>query len=119
MVILHNLVGASFIRGKMFIDPASYELAGIFDGARLDPFLHHTQGDLAKAKRAYVWNANLAARYIARTGFVEVGLRNILDESLVELTGSDRWWDDLYDRLAPLSQRSIDKTLRQRVFDDW
>ncbi|MCQ4627854.1 hypothetical protein KBX17_08585 [Corynebacterium sp. CCUG 65737] len=101
----------------MALDPASFDFEGVFSESRLEPFLRHTNDDLAKAKRAYAWNAGIASRYIARTGFVEVGLRNILDESMVALTGFDRWWDASYEDLAPFTQRSVDKTLRQRAFE--
>ncbi|TVS21327.1 hypothetical protein EKI50_10280 [Corynebacterium sanguinis] len=56
----------------------------------------HTENDVIKAQRAYMWNAAVASRYLTRTGFVEVGLRNILDGSLTHITGSDHWWEDCY-----------------------
>ena len=84
----------------MDLDPAQLELDVLFGTGRMEPFMHHTRNDIAKAQRAYVWNAAVASRYLTRVGFVEVGLRNILDGSLVHITGSDRWWEDFYPKLS-------------------
>ena len=99
------------------MDPAELELDVLFGDGRMDPFMLHTENDVIKAQRAYMWNAAVASRYLTRTGFVEVGLRNILDGSLTHITGSDHWWEDCYTEFSPHCQKSINKTLSHKVYE--
>lgn len=117
-VIIITTWSALYFRGVsgMDLDPAQLELDVLFGAGRMDPFMHRTRNDIAKAQRAYIWNAAVASKYLARVGFVEVGLRNILDGSLVHITGSDRWWEDFYPKLSQYCQKSIDRTLQYNDF---
>jgi hypothetical protein len=53
---------------------------------RMDPYLK-VAPDLDEALRLYIWNARVAASFLATLGHVEVLVRNALDKALREWTG--------------------------------
>lgn len=94
-------------------DPANLELDIIYGDARMRPFLEVARGDMRIAHRLYMWNTALSARILCRASFVEIGLRNYLDGSLVELTDSDTWWETHYQRFSDYTRSAIDSTRRK------
>lgn len=69
-------------------------LLAAFSPARMEPYLKHCNGDVAKAFRLYAWNVEVSAALSGPLGCLEVVLRNALHEQLVTLSGRSDWWRD-------------------------
>ncbi|WP_043721190.1 hypothetical protein [Kutzneria sp. 744] len=70
------------------------DLLAAFSAARMEPYLKHCNGDVAKAFRLYAWNLEVSAALSGPLGCLEVALRNALHEQLVTLVGRSDWWRD-------------------------
>lgn len=69
-------------------------LLAAFSAARMEPYLKHCNGDVAKAFRLYAWNVEVSAALNGPLGCLEVVLRNALHERLAAMVGRSDWWRD-------------------------
>lgn len=78
-----------------------------FSPARMEPYLKHCDGDIAKAFRLYAWNVEVSAALSGPLGCLEVVLRNALHDRLAVMTGRADWWVDRRVDLHDVAQRLL------------
>lgn len=80
--------------------------------ARFSTYLRACRGDETRAKRLYMWNLSLAARWWGPICYFEVALRNAMHNTLIDVFGQKEWWDSGTCHLAWHAQRNLDDARR-------
>ncbi|SFT72089.1 hypothetical protein SAMN04487904_106213 [Actinopolyspora lacussalsi subsp. righensis] len=75
--------------------------------ARLGPYLKAADGDTHHAFELYQWNLRVSAAFYTPLHWLEVGLRNTLNEAFRNYYGLEDWWS-----VAPLADKEL-ATIRQ------
>jgi hypothetical protein len=99
------------------VDEEFEHLLTAFSPARMEPYLKHCDGDVAKAFRLYTWNVEVSGALSGPLGCLEVVLRNALHNRLAAMTGRPDWWldrrVDLHDVARGLLGEAAAKLARQ------
>ncbi|WP_131739095.1 hypothetical protein [Actinomadura roseirufa] len=78
--------------------------------ARFGPYVASSGGDVERASRLYQWNVEVSAAFYVPLHWLEIALRNALNERLRAAYGREDWWDR-----APLVQggrTKVDQALK-------
>ncbi len=75
-----------------------------FSEKRLSPYLRQCDGDVDNAMRLYDWNTHVSSVLWESIGFLEISLRNALDNQLQER--QSRLHRDTHWILAPTSRKT-------------
>ncbi|MGP4015200.1 hypothetical protein [Saccharopolyspora sp. 5N708] len=78
---------------------------------RFERYRKAADGDIDVAIRLYQWNIDVSAAFYHSLHWLEVGLRNALNERLRDMYGRPDWW-----AAAPLDKH--DRRKIENVFDD-
>jgi hypothetical protein len=92
-----------------------------FSPARMEPYLKHSNGDVAKAFRLYTWNAEVSAALSGPLSCLEVVLRNALHEQLAAMVERSDWWRggrvELHEVTERLLNQAAEKLTNHRKSD--
>ncbi|MGC3905396.1 hypothetical protein ACYB2S_12505 [Corynebacterium variabile] len=72
-------------------DPSHLDFSKLVSPDRFSTYLNATDGELIKARRLYVWNAELAGAWWGPISLTEVVIRNSLNRQMAATYG-DSWW---------------------------
>lgn len=87
-------------------------LKQLLSPARMAPYLASTTGSWQDAIELYDWNSLASAAFFESLHYLEVGLRNVLDEEATRQFGST-WLSIDSGLLTPRSQKVVQSALRQ------
>lgn len=77
------------------VDPAGFAaLDSHLMPARLAPYVQACGGDVAKARRLYVWNIEISGAFWGPISGVEIAFRNTIHRALASHIGRPDWWHD-------------------------
>lgn len=79
----------------------------VLSPARFRPYLKAADGDMRHAFALYKWNLHVSAAFYEPLHWLEVGLRNTVNEAFHSYYGRQDWWE-----VAPLREREL-KTIRK------
>lgn len=81
-------------------------LQQLLSPARMAPYLSACDGDLGQAVDLYDWNAKVSAAFFESLHYLEVGLRNAIDEAALTLIGAV-WLRPDSAVLTPRSRKAV------------
>jgi hypothetical protein len=88
-----------------------WSIEDLLSRSRLRPYLDATFGDPAAALELYGWNSQVSAAFYESLHYVEIGLRNAMDQQLgrwsAERGATKAWYVDPVVRLTPPTRRKI------------
>ncbi|MEV7007342.1 hypothetical protein [Streptosporangium sp. NPDC051022] len=69
-------------------------IADVISRPRLGPYSAASGGDLGATLRLYVWNLEVSCAFAGALQYLEVVLRNAVDDRLATQHGRRDWWDE-------------------------
>jgi len=92
--------------------PVRDELARLLSRPRLDQYRLAVGGDLDDALRLYAWNLQVSAAFFESIHYLEVALRNVMDDTLTNwatgtLRAADPWYRSPAVALNPSSRKVV------------
>ena len=81
-------------------------LEQLLSPARMAPYLSATAGDRARAIELYDWNTRIGAAFFESLHYLEVGLRNALDDAASRHLGT-HWLSPTSRTMTPRSRKTV------------
>jgi len=89
------------------------DLRRLLSAARLAPYEAAAARDGCDALALYTWNVRISAAFFEDIHYVEVGLRNAIDERLQQEFGGAGEWFDVPDLLGSYARRTVAEARRR------
>ncbi|MET9260287.1 hypothetical protein [Amycolatopsis sp. NPDC004079] len=98
------------------MDPAGFTvLDAHLMPARLTPYVQACGGDVAKARRLYVWNIEISAAFWGPVSSVEIAFRNAVHRELAAHRGRPDWWNDPQLPAQDVDKARVEEARLQRL----
>lgn len=92
--------------GRVIVSRNQWTLQQLLSHARMTPYLSTTGGDWDRAVALYDWNTTVAAAFFESIHYLEVGLRNALDDAASTRLGTN-WLAPASAVLTPRSRKAV------------